>query len=344
MIEQVASVLQLRIDEASLVGTTNERAYSLYLQAIGVEQVVGCGNNQQAINLLEQAISLAPTFARAHAALAEAYVTRFYWLSGGASWLDQAEASAQNAVRLAPTLAESHVALAYTYEGQGRRKEAILEYLASLRVNKHYASAIKSIARYLFYMARYDASIKMWDLYSVVDPPSAYPAIRKAQCHFFKGELDNARNLIAIGAQRANGSDELTLAAFTLVWLGDYDLARQIISRLSREECAQQQAAEIRTWLATAQGPVDLARSQIEIVEKHADTYGLQDEVATWYAVIGDKDRALQWLAKAISGGAPNYAWYRSDFFKSLRGDPRYEAVLKPLADEYASLAVHMPS
>jgi tetratricopeptide (TPR) repeat protein len=75
----------------------------------------------------------------------------------------------------------------------------------------------------------------------------------------------------------------------------------------------------------------------MELVAKR-QTFGVIDELATLYAIQGDKEQAIALLSKAVRLGAPNYAWYRSDFFKLLRGDPRYEAILATLADEYKAV------
>jgi len=55
-------------------------------------------------------------------------------------------------------------------------------------------------------------------------------------------------------------------------------------------------------------------------------------------ALQGDREQAILWLTKAVRDGAPNYAWYNSDFFKILRGDPRYEKILTQLDDEHRQL------
>ncbi|MGD0598577.1 MAG: hypothetical protein ABR988_02070 [Terriglobales bacterium] len=76
---------------------------------------------------------------------------------------------------------------------------------------------------------------------------------------------------------------------------------------------------------------------QIQIFAKRG-TFGIEDEVATLLALQGDREQAILWLTKAVRDGAPNYAWYNSDFFKILRGDPRYEKILTQLDDEHRQL------
>jgi hypothetical protein len=84
-------------------------------------------------------------------------------------------------------------------------------------------------------------------------------------------------------------------------------------------------------------GQIAQPREQKQIIEKR-NSFGIADEIATFYAVRGDKDQALEWLGKAVNMGAPNYTWYSSNFFKICRSDLRYEAILKTLSDEYPPL------
>jgi hypothetical protein len=58
----------------------------------------------------------------------------------------------------------------------------------------------------------------------------------------------------------------------------------------------------------------------------------------SYFARHGDRAQALAWLEKANQIGAMSYVWFESKDFQVLHGDPRYEAVLKSLSDEYKML------
>jgi TolB-like protein/Flp pilus assembly protein TadD len=347
VVAKVGSVLRLQLGAdniRSAIGCDNDQAYILYLRAIGLEQEVTRENNAGATQALQQAVALEPNFARAHAALAECYVTSLYWnLSTGQALLDQAETAARKAIALRPDLADSHYALAYTLEDKGRRNDAILEYFASLRANPRYARAVENVARYLFYMAEFDRSIEMWDALSRIDPTSNKPRLRRAMCYFFKGDPGRAAAENAQAEKLARGVDELTLCAFTYAWLKDFKSANRVLDRLAKAQPTAAQLAEVRAWIFTQQGKIPAARAQMAAILKANSSYGLWDEVATLYAIQGDREQAIAMLTRAVDAGAPLYAWYASDFFKSVRGDPRYQAVLKKLSDEYEPLKSKIP-
>lgn len=348
VVDEIGSFLEAKLETDQIrasIGTSNDRAYGLYLHAIGLEQEIKAENNDAAIADLGQAVELDTGFARAYAALAECYVTKFYWnLSGDTGALDQAQEAAGRAMTLRPDLAESHYALAYTYEGKGLRKQAILEYFKSFRANPRYAAAVSNVARFLFYMGAFDRSIAMWDVLARISPTSNKPHIRKAMCHFFMGDLDRATSEIATAERAARGVDELTLCAFVYAWLKDFASADRVLARLTKEAPGAQQLSEIRAWILVEQNKTTEANAAIaDILKKNSHDYGILDEIATFYAILGDRDQAVAYLQRAVGNGAPNLAWYRSDFFKALRGDARYDAVIKQLADEYASLKSAIP-
>ncbi|HKN01839.1 MAG TPA: adenylate/guanylate cyclase domain-containing protein [Candidatus Binataceae bacterium] len=340
MVPQVAQALRLRFgsDLTSLqTGTKNSEAYDVYLRGIALEQDITDDNNSSAIELLKKAVGLDPHFARAFAALAEAYVTRFWWnFSNDTSWLDRAEEAARQALALDPKLAEAHNALGYALEGKGQRVAAVREYLASVRANPHYVPALSNVARYSFYMANFPRTLDTLDLVYRIDPTQNVH-IRKAMALYFSGHREECRSENEKAEKIAQGVDQLTLTAFTYAWLKDYDSADRVLKRLEQEEPTALSIAEVRCWIFSMRGQIPQAREQMQIIEKR-NTFGIADEIATFYAIQGDRDQALEWLDKAVKMGAPNYAWYSSDFFKVCRGDSRYDAILKTLSDEYQPL------
>jgi Flp pilus assembly protein TadD len=162
-------------------------------------------------------------------------------------------------------------------------------------------------------------------------------------CYFFKGDLGKAASENAQAEKLARGVDELTLCAFTYAWLKDFKSANRVLDRLAQSQPSASQLAEVRAWIFTQQGKIPEARAQMAEILKANSSYGTWDEIATLYAIQGDREQAVTMLARAVDAGAPLYAWYSSDFFKAVRGDARYQAVLKKLGDEYAPLKSKIP-
>ena len=47
------------------------------------------------------------------------------------------------------------------------------------------------------------------------------------------------------------------------------------------------------------------------------------------YAMLGDRQRALLWLRRAVALGDVDYPWFQRDkIYDSLRGDPEYQRIM----------------
>ncbi len=339
---KVADVLRLRMksnEEALSSGTQDARAYDLFLRGKILQQDLQGKNNLAAIDALEQAVSIDGNFARAHAELANAYVAHYWWnFSNDVVWREKGEASARRAVSLAPNLAEAHFALAYALESQGKRAECVRETFASLRADHHYVPAFRNVARYSFYMGDFDRAMAVLDRITALDP-SENVAMRKAVYLYFAGRLSESSLQNHEAEKRARGVDDLILIGTTYVWLGDFDAAERVLKRLEQIDPANSGAAEIRAWLFTARGQTAEARQEMEkFAPRLRSSWGIAQATAALYALQGDRQKALEALENAVSIGAPNYVWFKSDTFRLLRGEPRYEQLLKNLADEYQPL------
>lgn len=337
MVPKIAGALRLTASKLT-IGTQNSKAFGLYIHALALGLELNAENNSAAIDTLKSAISLDPQFAEAHATLAEAYVNHFWWnLSNDTNWLDQATSEARKAVAIATDLPDGHYALAYALEGQGHRADAAREYFTSVRYGPHYIPALSSVARYEFYMGDFKRSLATLDTIAGIDPTHNVH-IRKAMCYFFAGKPRDSATENQLAERNARGVDQLTLIAFTYAWLKDFTSAERVLQTLERQQPAALSLYEIRAWIATMKGDFASASEQMQHIAEQRQTFGILDELATFYAIQGDKEQAIALLSKAVSMGAPNYAWYNSDFFKALRGDSRYEVILSTLANEYAAV------
>jgi eukaryotic-like serine/threonine-protein kinase len=83
-------------------------------------------NVDHAIGLLTRAVDRDPSFALAHAGLAEAYWLK-YQTTRDAAWTDRARAAALDALRLNPEDPIVRYTLALIYRGMGRAEDALLE-------------------------------------------------------------------------------------------------------------------------------------------------------------------------------------------------------------------------
>lgn len=96
----------------------------------------------------------------------------------------------------------------------------------------------------------------------------------------------------------------------------------------------------IRPILATclaAEGKADEARAQLtdRVREVAADDHDIAYWLGSAFALLGEKEQALEWLEAAIKLGNENYIWFQSDpNWSSLHDDPRFVELTARVARE----------
>jgi serine/threonine protein kinase/predicted TPR repeat methyltransferase len=123
------------LEDVGNVLSTDPQAFGEYAQAceyLRTPEVAG--NADLAIGLLRRALDRDPTFALAHASLAQAYWAK-YRATRDNTWTDRARAAALEALRLNRDDPAVRYTLAWIYRGMGRTQEAIAEVSKALTLD-----------------------------------------------------------------------------------------------------------------------------------------------------------------------------------------------------------------
>ena len=124
------------------VPTTDLEAYDFYIRGRAAYQRYQDEDNEEAVELFEQAISIDQGYAEPWAGLADAYGQRIQFFGYPLEWADSAEARARHAIELNPEAATGYKALAFSLSMRGRERaslEANLEAIA--RDPNHFGAA-----------------------------------------------------------------------------------------------------------------------------------------------------------------------------------------------------------
>ncbi|MEJ2516226.1 MAG: tetratricopeptide repeat protein [Gammaproteobacteria bacterium] len=122
-------------------GTSDMDAYDLYLRGLGVlRQPNSAENADQAEQLFRQAISRDGNFARAYAALCEAHLARYEYLSGTDSF-EEAERACHRALTRDNESPQVRVALGRLYYNAGQYADAVGEFDAAMTRNANLVQA-----------------------------------------------------------------------------------------------------------------------------------------------------------------------------------------------------------
>ena len=151
VVQKLAELLDIALDPATeemltTGGTTVQRAFDYYTEGLSLLQRYEEEDNvDAAIALFELAAREDPNYAKAHAALGEAY-WRKYRASRDTLWIDEAVAQGERAVALDDRLAAVHVTMGQVYRGTGNPEEAEQALLRALGLDPGNAFAHRHLA------------------------------------------------------------------------------------------------------------------------------------------------------------------------------------------------------
>jgi TolB-like protein/cytochrome c-type biogenesis protein CcmH/NrfG len=286
-------------------GTRNAEAYDLYLRGQQLLREYSDGAAAAAIPLFRQAIERDPQFAQAHAGLASALAIKGLWrIDMTEAETAEALGASARALELEPYIPEAHVARACLLSMQGRNDEAAQGFEEAIRLN-----------------------------------PSAHMTHYLYGRHAFgTGAMEKAVELYRT-AIRLEPDDYQSLAMLEggLQSLGRTEEARESnrLAGLAIERRLQRKPDDVRALLlgavqAAHAGDAARARTLGErAMAARPDDFSTAYNVACAHAVLGEHERAVELLDRAVRHGRGNLGWIEHDTdFASLRGDPRFEAIV----------------
>ena len=291
------------------------------------------GSLEQAITFYQAAIDRDPTYAPAHAALADCYNQLGTVMVGVASPIDmrpRAKAEAIAAIQADESLAEAHATLGYISHYDWDWTTAERELRRAIELNPHLALAHTWYANYLATRGRI---------------PDAIAEARRAE------QLDPFSLVVVTNVgwtlSHAKRSEE-AIAAFRRALLLDptYIQARM---RLGRELTALRRFDEAITetrkvvemtdrgpsslaWLAQAYARAGRRSEAISILNELANLsrrkYVSPTGIYLAYFLLGDRDNGFAWLDKALQERSNGVVFIAVDSaLDGVRDDPRYRRI-----------------
>lgn len=304
----VAAALEVQLSSAEArrlerPGTRNTRALEKYLKARHLE----IHEPKLARELLREAISTDARFAEAHAALADADVHLLTWhlLDDERERLRrEALAASEEALRLDPALAEAHVSRANLLMLEGRSAEADEEFRRATALNPGLAAAWRYHGRFLITQGRFEEAATALEEATRHDPEDYTAVILLPQVYRSLGDL----------AQEASSLERALEVTERWLRLNPDDVrAHHVLGgfHLRRAE--------------RARGEALLARA----LELKPENPGVLYDCACAYALIGETDRALDLLERAVAAGRGFRGWYESDSdLDAIREHPRFREIM----------------
>ncbi len=143
--------------------TDDLQAYDLYLRGRDYARRVGRQDLQFALQMFENAVALDPTFALAHAGLANVCAQQYYYFDRQQQWIERAVAATQKATVNGHGEPEIQLAEAWVEFAEGHYSESIEKIKAALSRNPDLDGGYYLLGRSLFAAGRYQDIVEIME-------------------------------------------------------------------------------------------------------------------------------------------------------------------------------------
>jgi tetratricopeptide (TPR) repeat protein len=329
-----------QVKRAGWRGTNNIEAYGLYLEGKNMaEQAETEEEVRLAIGKYLRAIEIDPDFALAHWGLGYAYENLYYSRRKDKDpvVLEKMFEHLSRASQLDPSFAETNLGLGWYYFNKGDNAKAFESFRKALKlepdgyiVNRDSGAFLRSIGLYrqaLPYLARA----------AELSPRDPLPLVQIAQCWLFLGRSEKAMAYTEKAlALRESEPDAGIMQAILLALTGKFDQAESRIKTMERFGVHIERIPFLRE-VATA-----LRESRGKPYAFLTDRPGVTPQGTYIYLSLGMKDEALANIQAGIERGFWDgmvlYSYpslVKNPWYLDLRGDPRFESVLKRQKELY---------
>jgi adenylate cyclase len=310
--------------------TQNVEAYELYLQGRAAWKRRGEDNLQRAIDLYQRALGLDPGFARAHAALASAYVVLpGYTREEGDEdrLLPMAEAAARQALSIDPTIGEAHAVIAQVNSGRGNLLDAESGFFFAISLEPNEPTPHHWYSILLTRVGRLQLALEQARRAQELDPSSPIIAANLANTYLMVGDDEQALRFNKLAADLGLGSRKSDVEATIAMRRGQWGDARRLLA--AQEHLPEELRPLTGRFIDALADP--RVRPQVIAEMKALDpALAPQVQLVGPYLALGEVDRVFVLLFESIADDPKvwtktwdlNLAWGPEGV--ALRKDPRF--------------------
>jgi serine/threonine-protein kinase len=319
--------------ELELGGTKNPEAYDAYLRGAQLlsNWDTGAADLRAALAALDQAIALDGNFAQAHAMRASVLTDISVFVAKPAELAEvreQARKAAERAVALAPGLGEAHMTLAFVrWVALLDFAGALPEFDRALALSPGNANILRHFAGFNAELGRFQPAIIAARRAVALDPQNVEAHVELGQVLTDARRYDEALTALrAADSLRPNSVWVKLNIENAMLASGQFEQAREICEStlLATEKGGRLQC------LTLAYHGLGRTRDAERILQEyealHRDDPSL--ELAAVYAQLGNKEAALQTLARAEQLRDPGFQTLKVAWgLDPIRNEPEFKAI-----------------
>jgi serine/threonine protein kinase/tetratricopeptide (TPR) repeat protein len=331
--------IQVTADERARLGTkktVNPAAHVAYLQGSFLWNRFTGQSVKEAIQRYEEALAIDPNYAAAYAGLADSYIMLAnHHILPPREGYSLARKAAERGLALDESLAELHTSLGlihrlFDWDWPAAEREC----LRTIQLNPGYAFGRSRYALLLSGMGRHEEAIAEAERAHELDPLNLLTYTVVGDTLFFARRFDRSvaayRKCLQVDPTFGAAHTDL---ARSLEHVGEVDEAiKEFVRATAGADGVPRPSSGLAILYARA-GRTDDARAMLDSVKALAQKefvspYG----IASYYAVTGENDLALDWLERAYSERDGTLVWLKvHPRLDALRGEPRFRDLLARL-------------
>ena len=325
---------------------SNPEAFELYLRGRYRAGRWNEKDTDEAIALLERSTALDPEFGPSQALLGYVYgVKSFNYRPDEAQWIEKGYAAVEKALALNPASPYAHLArgrLLWRHSQGFPHLDALAEYRQSLAARPDFDEAWHERGVVLFHVGHLEAGRRSVQQAIALNPSNTLARFRLGPLANYLLRPEEAIALLKRVPREIYPAQWTYHMALALISLGRLDEAsREIESALAGDVPDQGGVVHsIRALLRARQGDRKGAEADIATAIRIGRGFGhfhhTAYSIGQVYSVLGDLDRAQEWIENAANEGFPCYTLFETDpFLDRLRGSARFRTFLITLRKEW---------
>jgi len=326
------SLEKARATVPTLEKPTETEAYLSYLQGQALMWNQDEASLRQSVGFFEKSIRTDPTFARAYAGIARAYIG--LGTEGFLPWMESitlGRTAAEKASALDPDLADAHAARAELAFMADEPSDVLNRAVRrALELNPNLAQAHSILASMAATFGVVESYIVQSEEAYHLDPLSAETIRRLGDAYFFAGRLDDALTHWKKTSERAPMSSYRGLVDYSIL-KGDLEQAELYARELERVAPTSDYAYLCRGYLCAVKGDRPAAMQVIaKLQEVHREgSSRRQSSIGFIYYALGDFDRFFDCMNLAAKEHTIQLGRIRlCPLFAGARKDPRFLELL----------------
>jgi serine/threonine-protein kinase len=325
-------------------GPSDAAARALWEEARGYYGQVAPEKVKKATAILEEQLTQHPNDPWVMALLALCIMRTLTQL--GAAQLDvaaRAEELALRAIDIDPHVADAYYAVALVRWMSGDYRSVLQSLQETLRRNPLLSDAHAGLASILCDIGQMSEALQRVDLAIRLNPRDFNARATRMRTLALMGRKEEARREIERCYELGGGAGITNLECRLVFWWGDRDRAGALADRMEAFAANATWDTAIPALRAFGRGESDpTARGRIDTLLAHTDGsfHSLVSQIATeYYAVVGDRELALQYLVRANARAFWALTWLdHCPALDSIRDAPELAAVRARTAERIAQL------